>query len=176
MNTFSKSLLASSCALLFWAQAAQADFGQISFDGRVLAPTCVINGGNFDLPVSLPDVNASLLSSPGQTAGATPFQLNLSNCSPGITRVSTYFEPGSTISPEGRLIVDAGGSENVQLELLNDQQAPMNLAAAKGQQNSQLVAITNGNATLRYTARYYSTGGTTPGLVTSRVQYSLDYP
>jgi len=175
MNTFSKSLLASSCTLLFWAQAAQADFGQISFDGRVLAPTCQVNGGNGDLPVSLPEVNASLLARPGQTAGQTPFQLNLSNCSPGVTRVSTYFEPGATISPEGRLIVDAGGSQNVQLELLNESQAPMDLAAAKGNQNSQQVAIVGGSATLRYTARYYSTGGTTPGLVTSRVQYSLDY-
>lgn len=64
MNTFSKSLLASSCTLLFWAQAAQADFGQISFDGRVSAPTCVVNGGSGDLPVSLPEVNASLLARP----------------------------------------------------------------------------------------------------------------
>ncbi|MFK0309767.1 fimbrial protein [Pseudomonas sp. NPDC090233] len=176
MNTFSKYLLASSCTLLFWAQAAQADYGDISFDGHVDAPTCVINGGNGTLPVTLPNVNASLLSRAGQTAGQTPFQLNLSNCSPGITRVSTHFSPGATISPEGRLIVDAGGSENVQLELLNDQQRPMNLAGAKGQQNSQVVQIVNGNATLRYAVRYYSTGGTTPGTVASRVQYALDYP
>lgn len=173
---YSKSLLASCCALLFWAQAAQADYGQISLDGRVEAPTCEINGGNGNLPVSLPAVNAALLASPGQTAGNTPFQLNLSKCSPGVTRVSTYFEPGPTISPEGRLIVDPSGSENVQVELLNGSQLPMNLAAAKGLQNSQTVAIVGGNATLRYTARYYSTGGTTPGLVTTRVQYSLDYP
>ncbi|MFJ4153395.1 fimbrial protein [Pseudomonas sp. NPDC089752] len=175
MNTFSKYMLASSCTLLFWAQAAQADFGEITFNGHVDAPTCVVNGGSGSLPVSLPNVNASLLSRAGQTAGQTPFQLNLSACSPGITRVSTYFNEGP-ISPEGRLIVDDGGSRNVQLELLNDQQSPMNLAAAQGQQNSQVVQIVNGNATLRYTVRYYSTGGTTPGDVISRVQYALDYP
>ena len=176
MNTVSKCLLATSCTLVFWTQGAQADFGDIRFDGHVDAPTCVINGGNGSLPVTLPSVNASLLATAGQTAGQTPFQLNLSNCSPGITRVSTYFTPGATISPEGRLIVDDNGSENVQLELLNDQQRPMNLAAAKGQQSSQEVQIVNGNATLRYAVRYYSTGGTTPGAVTSRVQYALDYP
>ncbi len=172
----SKSLLAGCCMLFLCAQAAQADYGQISLDGLVEAPTCQINGGNGNLPVSLPAVNAALLASPGQTAGNTPFQLNLSNCSPGVTQVSTYFESGPTISPEGRLIVDAGGSENVQVELLNDKQAAMNLAAPKGSQNSQVVPIVSGSATLRYTARYYSTGGTTPGLVATRVQYSLDYP
>ncbi|WP_406819183.1 fimbrial protein [Pseudomonas sp. KnCO4] len=171
----SKSLLAGCCMLLFWAQAAHADTGVISFDGRVDAPTCQVNGGNGDLAVSLPPVNATRLAKPGQTYGDTLFQLNLSNCSPGVTSVSTYFESGSTISPEGRLIVDAGGSENVQVELLNDQQAPMDLAAPKGAQNSQWVSIVSGNATLRYTARYYSTGGTTPGLVATRVAYSLDY-
>ncbi|WDY59760.1 fimbrial protein [Pseudomonas sp. PSKL.D1] len=176
MNTFSKTLLASCCVLLAGVSTAQADYGEISLSGRVLAPTCTINGGNGNLPVSLPDVNAARLVNPGQTEGPTPFVLNLSNCSPGISRVSTYFEPGATISPEGRLIVDAGGSTNVQVELLNDTQAPMNLAAPKGSQNSQVVAIVGGNATLNYTARYYSTGATTPGLVTTRVQYSLDYP
>lgn len=87
--------------LFLCAQAAQADYGQISLDGLVEAPTCQINGGNGNLPVSLPAVNAALLASPGQTAGNTPFQLNLSNCSPGVTQVSTYFESGPTISPEG---------------------------------------------------------------------------
>ncbi len=175
MHNFSKALLASSFFAFFWAQSASADHGEISFQGRVLAPTCLVNGGDGNLPVALPDVNASLLARPGQTAGQTPFELQLSNCSPGVTQVSTYFEPGPTISPEGRLIVDPGHSDNVQLQLLNSSLTPMDLSAPKGSQGSQAVTIVGGNATLRYAARYYSLGATTPGLVTSRVQYSLDY-
>lgn len=97
----SKSLLAGCCMLFFLAPAAHADYGQISLDGLIEAPTCQINGGSGNLPVSLPPVNAALLASPGQTAGNTPFQLNLTNCSPGVTQVSTYFETGPTISRKG---------------------------------------------------------------------------
>jgi len=175
MNMLSKTLCAACGSALLYAGLVQADHGEISFSGRVLAPTCVVNGGDGNLPVTLPDVNATLLARPGQVAGQTPFQLQLTNCAPGVSRVSAYFEPGPTISPEGRLIVDAGGSRNVQVQLLNSSLAPMDLSTAKGNQRSQAVQIVSGNATLNYHARYYSTGGTTAGLVSTRVQYSLDY-
>ncbi|MDF0731653.1 fimbrial protein [Pseudomonas entomophila] len=176
MTPLSKTLRATTaCCLLIGMTTAQADFGEISFSGRVLAPTCTVNGGDGNLPVGLPDVNASLLSRPGDVAGLTPFQLELSNCAPGVSRVSTYFEPGPTISPDGRLIVDAGGSQNVEVQLLNNANSAMDLSAAKGNQGSQVVQIVGGNATLRYSAQYFSTGLTTPGLVATRVQYSLDY-
>ncbi|WP_442107828.1 fimbrial protein [Pseudomonas sp. NUPR-001] len=154
---------------------AQAS-GQMSFSGSVEAGTCEVNGGNNDVAVSLPTVPASLLITPGQVAGNTRFDLRLANCSPGLTRVSTYFESGPTISPQGRLIVDTGGSENVEVQLRNNTNAPMNLSAAQGNQNSQIVDIINGQAVLAYSAEYYSLGGTTPGLVNTRVQYTLMYP
>ncbi|MGG5288770.1 fimbrial protein [Pseudomonas shirazensis] len=147
----------------------------INFSGEVLAATCVINGGNNDLAVSLHPVNASALSRAGQVAGNRPFQLRLSDCAPGISRVSTYFEPGPTISPEGRLITDAGGADNVQLQLLNNARVPINLAGANGSQNSQIVPIASGGAILQYSVNYYATGAATPGPVSSRVQYSLNY-
>lgn len=175
MKTLYKALCAACGSALLYAGIAQADHGEISISGQVLAPTCIVNGGNGNLPVSLPDVNATLLSRPGQVAGQTSFQLRLTNCAPTVSRVSTYFEPGPTISPEGRLIVDAGGRRNVQIELLNSSFAPMDLSAAKRSQRSQTVQIVGGNATLDYHARYYATGAATPGLVSTRVQYSLDY-
>ncbi|HGM5581544.1 TPA: fimbrial protein [Pseudomonas putida] len=173
MSKFSKGVL-GLCGSLLMAGVAQADHGEITFHGRVLAPTCVVNGGDGNLPVTLPDVNASKLVRPGEVAGETPFELRLSNCT-HLGSVSTYFEPGPSISDSGRLIVDEGGSRNVELQLLNSAKRVMNLAAAKGSQNSQTVAIVDGNATLRYYAQYYSTGSTTPGLVSSKVRYSLDY-
>lgn len=162
------------CGSLLMAGVAHADHGEITFQGRVLAPTCVVNGGDGNLPVTLPDVNAARLVRPGDVAGETPFQLHLSNCT-HVGSVSTFFEPGPSIGDAGRLIVDEGGSRNVELELLNSAKRPINLAAAKGSQNSQTVTIVDGNATLRYYAQYYSTGNTTPGLVSSKVRYSLDY-
>ncbi|MEA5670483.1 fimbrial protein [Pseudomonas sp. MH2] len=173
MDRFYKSVFAL-CGLSLIAGGAQADHGEISFQGRVLAPTCIINGGDGNLPVTLPDVNAAKLVRPGDVEGETPFVLQLTGCT-HVGQVSTYFEPGASVSDQGRLIVDAGGSENVELQLLNSAKSVMNLAAAKGSQNSQQVTLVDGNATLRYYAQYYSTGRTTPGLVSSRIRYSLDY-
>ncbi|MBJ9976539.1 type 1 fimbrial protein [Pseudomonas sp. S75] len=166
--------LAGIFGSLMVAGVAHADHGEISFQGRVLAPTCVVNGGDGNVPVVLPDVNAAKLVRAGDVEGQTPFALQLTGCN-HVGRVSTYFEPGPTISPEGRLIVDAGGSSNVELQLLNSGKGVMNLAGVKGGQNSQVVDIVDGKATLNYFVEYYSLGATTPGTVTSRVRYSLDY-
>lgn len=175
MNPSKKYLLVLGCSLFMTAGLVQAD-GQMNFSGSVLASTCEVNGGQNDVAVNLPQVPSSLLINPGQVAGNTPFSLRLTNCTPGLNRVSTYFEPGPTVSPQGRLIVDAGGSENVEVQLRNDTNARINLAGAQGSQNSQVVDINNGQAVLNYSAEYYSLGGTTPGPVNTRVQYTLTYP
>ncbi|WP_414155701.1 hypothetical protein [Pseudomonas sp. BNK-43-a] len=44
MDRFYKSVFAL-CGLSLIVGGAQADHGEISFQGRVLAPTCIINGG-----------------------------------------------------------------------------------------------------------------------------------
>ncbi|MGH8381291.1 fimbrial protein [Pseudomonas sp.] len=175
MKSSKKSLLALGCSLLLSAGLAQAN-GQMSFNGSVLAGTCLVNGGQNNVTVNMPAVQASLLTNPGQVAGNTPFSLRLTNCSAGLNRVSTYFESGPTVNPQGRLIVDAGGSDNVEVQLRNSSNTPMNLAGAQGNQNSQIVNITNSQALLNYSAEYYSLGNTTPGLVNTRVQYTLIYP
>ncbi|MFQ6572043.1 fimbrial protein [Pseudomonas sp. UM16] len=175
MKASKKSLLALGCSLLLSAGVAQAD-GQMSFSGTVLGGTCEVNGGHNNVAVSLPSVSSTLLRNPGQTTGNTPFELRLSNCPAGLNRVSTYFEPGPTVNPQGRLIVDTGGSNNVEVQLRNHNNVAMNLAAAQGSQNSQIVDINSGQAQLSYSAEYYSLGGTTPGLVNTRVQYTLIYP
>ncbi|WP_422418878.1 fimbrial protein [Pseudomonas sp. GZD-222] len=175
MKPSKKHIFALGCSLLLSAGLVQAD-GQMSFSGSVLASTCQVNGGQNNVAVNLPQVPSSLLANPGQVAGNTPFALRLTNCTPGLNRVSTYFEPGPTVSPQGRLIVDSGGSTNVEVQLRNDTNAPMNLAGAEGSQNSQIVDISNGQALLNYSAEYYSLGNTTPGPVNTRVQYTLTYP
>jgi major type 1 subunit fimbrin (pilin) len=175
MKPSKKHLLALGCSLLLSAGLAQAN-GQMSFSGSVLAGTCQINGGQNNVAVQLPPVETRLLANPGQVAGNTRFALHLTNCTPGLTRVSTYFQPGPTVNPQGRLIVDPSGSQNVEVQLRNSANTPMNLAGAQGNQGSQIVGITNGQAVLNYSAEYYSLGNTTPGLVNTRVQYTLIYP
>ncbi|WP_241300129.1 fimbrial protein [Burkholderia stabilis] len=165
---------------------AMAADGQISFSGKVLTTTCSIGAGGGasggkDMTVKLPSVSAGTLASAGSVAGRTPFSIVLSGCTGDSTKVSTVFEAGDTVDAgSGRLnLVSAGADDtvakNVQINLLNDKQAPIVAGAASGQQNSQSVALTDGGATLNYFAEYYATGKSAAGSANTRVQYSLDY-
>ncbi|SCU93441.1 F17 fimbrial protein [Cupriavidus necator] len=159
------------------AQFAHAADGTITFNGQITAQTCTINGGNSSFAVTLPTVSASTLAASGATAGQTPFQIALTNCTPNGS-VHTFFEAGPTTdTATGNLILDAGGASNVQIRLLNGGSAnsPIKAGFADASQGSNVVAITNGSATLPYYAQYYATGVATAGTANSSVLYSIAY-
>lgn len=177
---------ATAVGILASMSPAMAADGEIAFTGKVLATTCSIGAGggatgNKNMTVKLPSVSASALAGAGNVAGRTPFSIVLSGCTGDSTKVSTVFEAGDTVDAgSGRLnLVSAGANDtvatNVQINLLNDQQKPIVAGAAGGQQNSQVVTLTDGAATLNYFAEYYATGKSTAGSANTRVQYSLDY-
>ncbi|HDR9511644.1 pilus assembly protein FimA [Burkholderia cepacia] len=183
------SRVARGAAILAFVAAAapaMAADGQISFNGKVLATTCTIGAGGGatgakDMTVKLPSVSASALSNAGDVAGRTPFSIQLSGCTGDSTKVATVFEAGDTVdSASGRLNLVSAGAEdtvasNVQINLLNDAQQAIKAGVAGSQQNSQVVALKDGGATLNYFAEYYATGKSTAGSANSRIQYSLDY-
>ncbi|KVD26929.1 fimbrial protein [Burkholderia ubonensis] len=177
---------AAVLALVAAAAPAMAADGEIAFNGKVLSTTCTIAAGGGasggkNMTVKLPSVSASALANAGDVAGRTPFSIQLSGCTGDSTKVSTVFEAGSTVdSASGRLNLVSAGAEdtvasNVQINLLNDAQEPIKAGLAGSQQNSQVVALKDGGATLNYFAEYYATGKSTAGSANSRVQYSLDY-
>ncbi|WP_445707355.1 fimbrial protein [Burkholderia pyrrocinia] len=167
------------------APAMAAD-GEIQFSGKVLSTTCSIGAGggatgNKNMTVKLPSVSQSALEAEGNVAGRTPFSIVLSGCTGESTKVSTVFESGDNVdSASGRLNLVSAGVEdavaqNVQIGLLNDQQRPIKAGFAGEQQNSQVVALKDGGATLNYFAEYHATGKAVAGSANSRIQYSLDY-
>jgi major type 1 subunit fimbrin (pilin) len=157
--------------------ASHAADGTITFTGNVTAQTCTINGGAKDFSVNLPTVSASSLATAGETAGRTPFSIQLTNCTSGSGNVHTFFESGATTDLQtGNLIVDAGGASNVQIGLLNGADAsPIKAGFADASQNSASVAISNGAATLPYFAQYVATGAATAGAANSNVMYTIAY-
>ncbi|KVV49209.1 pilus assembly protein FimA [Burkholderia territorii] len=186
MNIGNIARAAAVLALAVAAAPAMAADGEIAFNGKVLSTTCTIGAGggatgNKNLTVKLPNVSANSLANAGDVAGRTPFSIQLSGCTGDSTKVSTVFESGSTVdSASGRLnLVSAGEGDtvasNVQINLLNDAQDPIKAGLAGSQQNSQVVELKDGGATLNYFAEYYATGKATAGSANSRVQYSLDY-
>lgn len=175
MNLFAVLLLAAAPV------AVQAADGTINFTGKITDKTCTISTpSGKDVAVNLPPVSKNTLAVAGNTAGRTPFAINLTKCAAG--NVATYFEPGATVDfSTGRLINQAAANAagNVQLQLLgaNNQFLPIKAAGVSlAQDNSQWVTVAaDGSANLNYAAEYYATAATTPGEVTSSVKYTIIY-
>ena len=176
MNKF---LIAIPLLALATSTAFAAD-GTITINGQVTDKTCTVNaGGNKDFTVTLPTVSKQVLAAAGDTAGRTPFTINLTGCTAG-SKVATYFEPGATVDfNTGRLNNATGTATNVQVQLLGSENTviPVLAAGAGGiQANSQLVDVSGGGAAdLNYYAQYYATGASTPGSVATTVKYTIIY-
>ncbi|CAB3756039.1 fimbrial protein [Burkholderia paludis] len=177
---------AAAVAIIASMSPAMAADGEIAFNGKVLSTTCTISAGggasgDKNMTVKLPSVSVNALANSGDVAGRTPFSIQLSGCTGESTKVSTVFEAGSTVdTASGRLNLVSTGAEdtvasNVQISLLNDAQEQIKAGLASSQQNSQVVALKDGAATLNYYAEYHATGKATAGSANSRIQYSLDY-
>jgi major type 1 subunit fimbrin (pilin) len=176
----SAALVAVMGVVAFAPQNAKASDGTITFNGKITAQTCTIsgNGGGSSFLVQLPTVSTSSLTAAAEVAGATPFPIALSNCSPNSGNVSTYFEAGSTIDlVTGNLLNVTGSAGNVEVGLLNaSDSSAISLGKAQASQNSQTVAISSGAATLNYIAQYVATNGaSTAGTVATTVTYSMSY-
>lgn len=192
MKHYRTSILAASVLLAALSPAASAYDGTITFTGRITSNTCTIsgNGGGTDFTVALPPVSASTLGTAGNIAGRTPFNIQLTGCTPDTGDVAVYFEPGATVDlATGRLTNTAvttpatEGTEavtaatNVQIGVLNADLTNIAVGSAFASQNSQQVAITGGTAAMQYYAQYVATGGAaTLGVFTSALTYSVVYP
>lgn len=166
---------------------ASAADGKISFKGQIIDLTCTVTGGTGtnagaqDFSVQLPTVYSSALDSAGDRAGDTPFSVVVggagqTGCVDGKV-VKLRFEAGQSPvdAATGRLknTVAVGNAPVVQVGLLNDAKADINLVDSA---NSQTATITGNTATLNYWAQYYApAAGVTQGLVDTFVMYSLAY-
>jgi len=165
-------------AAIYAPFAAQASDGTINFNGALTSTTCsVTNGGATALAVTL-DTLAN--TAPNPTAGDKAFALNISGCSGAETTATTYFEAGANINTaSGRLLnTAAGGPANIELQLLNGNSTPINLAGTSSTtQGVAPATITNGSATSNFIVRYYhtDTNAVAAGSVASSVTYSMVY-
>ena len=172
-----KKIILATSAIILGSAAAHASDGTISITGQITDRTCAVDSKSKNLAVVLPTVSAVTLA-PGQTAGRTPFTINLTDCSEG--KVATYFEPGTSVDfNSGRLNNVSGDAKNVQIQLLGDNNEfiPVLGKAVGTQLNSQEVNVTaGGSAALNYYAEYYAQDKTTAGDVKTSVKYTIIYP
>lgn len=130
--------------------------------------------------INLPPVSTTALAASGQRAGDTKFYLKLSgaNCTDGKTANVIFEKAQSDIdSTTGNLVnllpEKDGGSENVQVALLNKNKDPLDLN--KSNASHQPVKIAGNTARFDYWAQYYATGQASAGKVRSLVTYSISY-
>jgi major type 1 subunit fimbrin (pilin) len=184
-------LILGFMVLLFSGTSHAAD-GLVSFEGKISSQTCKINGldKNANLTVPMPTVSASALATAGDKAGATLFEFKLTECANAAGTVYPLFEPGATIDGEtGRLKNSTSGpglAKNVEVELLNEDQSPIDLSKGADAQNVNISTmeskisgtppVTTGEATIKLYAQYVATGGAAvPGNVNTTVQYAMVY-
>lgn len=167
--TFQRIALAAAAVLL--TSAAQASDGTVTFNGSLVNSTCTITGGG-NQTVTLPTLSTATLASAGATAGDTLFNIALTGCT--ATSANAYFEAGAnTDASTGRLKTNA---TNLQIQLLNSTGSVINVAGAStAAQNTTAVNVSSGSGQQSFIARYYATGATVPGAVTSSVTYSMVY-
>lgn len=186
MNQICKKMavLGSTLMLAAIAQSAMANQGKIDFEGGVTDTTCdvIVNNQTNDALVKLPIVSSKLLRAAGDVAGRTFLNFDLKNCSlaNGITKAKVFFKAGATINPAGRLNnmeTAAGATTNVDLQILNTDLKPMNLAVGVDSQGATPVTIdaTAKTAKIQHFVEYYATAQSTAGSLKSSVEYEISY-
>ena len=178
----STALIATIAATGF-ATVAQASDGTINITGKVVGQTCKVEGSAFGTPASknvpLALVLAPVLSTAGNTANKTAFNLNITACDTALSTVQTQFSGANIDATTGNLKLTGGSAAatNVQIQLLNASSAvmPLNGASATAQ-NSQVVNLTGGAATMSYYAQYIAVGGAAgAGTANTSVEFTMNY-
>ncbi|HDP7990023.1 F17 fimbrial protein [Escherichia coli] len=163
------------------SSATLAYDGTINFTGKVVAQTCSVSSGSKNLTVTLPTVSEASLAAATNTAGLTPFTIELTGCNAsaasGAQNVKAYFEPNATTDYDtGNLNIAASSANNVQIQLLNaDGVTPIKLGQDATGQSVTAVQIDNAAMKLRYNAQYYATAQATAGDVSATVNYTIVY-
>jgi len=166
---------------------ASAADGKITFRGFIEDTTCTVTGGTGtdgaaqNFTVTLPHIQKTALDAAGDRAGDTPFSVIVggsgqTGCTNGkVVKLKFEGAQSPVDAATGRLknTVAAGNAAVVQIGLLNDAKADINLV---DNTNSTTATIAANTATLNYWAQYYApTTGVTTGTVDTFVMYSLAY-
>lgn len=171
------TLLAMGAASNAAAQAVVTQ-GQVNFDGRLTGQTCSITAGDRNKTVTLPAISIASLTMRGHTAGSKPFSINVDNCPVGVNTVSAHWEI-TNFNPEtgnARNLATTNAASNVEVQLMDHDSTVLRLGdSGKPIRVTRTAADALGTATLNYGGRYYATGATSAGTVSTTANFTLAY-
>ncbi|MDG0854514.1 fimbrial protein [Roseateles puraquae] len=162
--------ISALAVLAISASGAYAVDGTVTVSGNVSSATCTVTASATT--VTLPTVSKTSLATAGSTAGTTPWSVSVSSCS--AATMNTFFEAGTTVNSNGRLI-NSGTAGNVDGQIVTSTFGVVNIGAANGSQGTTAVSVSSNAATQQFYVRYYATGAATAGTFTSSFTYTLVY-
>jgi major type 1 subunit fimbrin (pilin) len=180
-----KHVLASviGALLIGVAGASFAKDATITFKGSIDATTCTVTGGTGtnaavdNFTVDLPAANIAELEAKNEVARTTQFTIVLAGdtCADGKTVQTKFDSAHANVTAAGNLkntAAAAGAAKNVDLQLLNDKGAVINLKDNTVVSSAKIAGKT---ATLTHSVQYLATNKATSGAVESSVVYSITY-
>lgn len=175
MKTLSAAFWGLVSVGLLSTSGAYASDGTITITGNVLDTTCTVsvNGGGSDATIVLPTVSKTALTGPGDIAGTTDMNLNLSGC-PDTGSVRAYFEATNVSQSTGNLFNTATNpADAVQVQVMNSDGTKIDL---RNNNTNEFVAFSGtGTAVLFHSVAYVAIGPAGAGAVESQLIYSLEY-
>jgi major type 1 subunit fimbrin (pilin) len=157
---------------------AQSTQTNVNFTGELTGNTCSIATGSLDQTVTLPTISTTTLAAAGDVAGSTPFNLQVINCSPGVSQVAAHFEMMNMdpVAINGiyslqNTATGAAAATHVDVQLVDANGSPVSL----GRNGAFFNVAGDGTANLVYGGQYIATGKTTPGTVESVASLTLAY-
>jgi len=176
-----KTTLAVLLALTGGAALAADQTNTITFTGEVTDSTCKVRVNNQDNPVvPLPTVPATQLTD-GNTAGLTPFELHLTDCTAmqdDKTVTIDFIGHGVTTAGNLQNIATDKAASHVVLQLTEDAGGTKPISLAKGAVAGVKLVVPKGKtgASHTYAVQYLAEGGDAKaGAVKGVVQYRVSY-
>lgn len=148
--------------------------GTVNFVGQVVDAACSVSADTIDQTVTLGQVRAVKLTSPGMVANQKEnFNIKLEDCDTSVQQNAAVIfngqqdagEPGSLANTAG-----AGSATNVALQLYGPDGQVLNIG-----ETSSTVKLNNGENVIPLSVDYIATGEATAGNVTATATFSMVY-
>lgn len=180
MNTL-KWLRVSMLFILLSGGAARADNSSynLEFTGTIQAETCNVDVSSLSQSIDLGQFPIDEFQSVGTTTKFKPFNINLRNCSRGISGTKVWFSgEADSNNPSLLALTDTGmGNEammatGIGVEILDENQDPVSI----NNTDSVVYPLKAGRNTLSFYIRYKSTlPQVTSGNATAVMYFDLEY-
>ncbi|SAL16258.1 fimbrial protein [Caballeronia peredens] len=170
MNKISKLLLAVLVSTA--AGSALADSALITYEGKIQDPTCTIKSDSASQTIDLKTASVSDFKSVGAVMNATAFNIQLIDCTPGITASMTVAGTSGSVP---NVLRNTGSAANlgVQLLLAANVNDTTGSPIVFGNVISRSIATTT--HTVPMVAQMYRTGNLGAGTVAATATVSFTY-